>query len=344
MRAGGSETGSIAVIGDSTFLHSGLTGLLNAVHQRTNVTVLIQDNSITAMTGGQTNPGNERTLAGAETKPVDIAGICKALGVSRSRSSTRTTTRRVSTALKAGLAYDGPAVIITNRPCMLFPRKIGGEAFTVDEDVCNACQQCMKLGCPSLLAHRGRAQGPPQGDDRRGDLHRLLAVRAALQAGGDREGEGRCGVSARRDRRRRTARRGRRRPALPRRRGRRHHGRRRRRPGRDRGRRGHRRHGDAARRPRGQAVRDPRHEPARRQRELAHPHRRDRGRAEHQPRRGGLPARVRVGRGAARRAVRRARRRRHRQHAADRAAARLAGRHELPVRRGRAHGRRATGA
>ena len=65
------------------------------------------------------------------------------------------------TALKAGLAYDGPAVIITNRPCMLFPRKIGGEdAFTVDEDVCNACQQCMKLGCPSLshteAEHKGR--------------------------------------------------------------------------------------------------------------------------------------------------------------------------------------------
>ena len=149
-RAGGSEKGSIAVIGDSTFLHSGLTGLLNAVHQRTNVTVLIQDNSITAMTGGQTNPGNERTLAGAATKPVDIAAICKALGVEHIVIVDPYDYQACLDALKAGLAFDGPAVLITNRPCMLFPRKVGGAAYVVDEELCNACQQCMKLGCPSL--------------------------------------------------------------------------------------------------------------------------------------------------------------------------------------------------
>jgi indolepyruvate ferredoxin oxidoreductase alpha subunit len=159
-RAGGSETGSIAVIGDSTFLHSGLTGLLNAVHQRTDMTLLIQDNRITAMTGGQTNPGNERTLAGVETKPVDIAGICRALGVEHVVTVDPYDYQACLSALKAGLAFGGPAVIITNRPCMLFPSKLTGEAFTVDEDVCNACQQCMKLGCPSLLhveaEHKGR--------------------------------------------------------------------------------------------------------------------------------------------------------------------------------------------
>ncbi len=80
-RAGGSKKGSIAVIGDSTFLHSGLTGLVNAVHQGTNVTVLIQNNDITAMTGGQTHAGNEQTLAGAETTPIDLPAICTALGV-----------------------------------------------------------------------------------------------------------------------------------------------------------------------------------------------------------------------------------------------------------------------
>jgi indolepyruvate ferredoxin oxidoreductase alpha subunit len=124
------------------------------------MTLLIQDNSITAMTGGQTNPGNERTLAGAETKPVDIAGICTALGVEQVEIVDPYDYEACLTALKAGLAYEGPAVIITNRPCMLFPSKIGGEAFRVDEDVCNACQQCMKLGCPSLshteVEHKGR--------------------------------------------------------------------------------------------------------------------------------------------------------------------------------------------
>ena len=150
-RAGGSKKGSLAVIGDSTFLHSGLTGLLNAVHQRTNVTVLIQDNSITAMTGGQTNPGNERTLAGAETKPVDLAAICKALGVEYIDIVDPYDYEACLTALKAGLAYDGPAVIITNRPCMLFPSKVGADGvYEVDEEQCNACQQCMKLGCPSM--------------------------------------------------------------------------------------------------------------------------------------------------------------------------------------------------
>ena len=160
-RAGGSEKGSIAVIGDSTFLHSGLTGLLNAVHQRTNVTVLIQDNSITAMTGGQTNPGNEKTLAGAETKPVDLAAICGALGVEHIVTVDPYDYQACLDALKAGLSFDGPAVIITNRPCMLFPRKIAGdEHYVVDEELCNACQQCMKLGCPSLhhveAEHKGR--------------------------------------------------------------------------------------------------------------------------------------------------------------------------------------------
>jgi len=150
-RAGGSKKGSLAVIGDSTFLHSGLTGLLNAVHQRTNVTVLIQDNSITAMTGGQTNPGNERTLAGAKTKPVDLAGICKALGVEHIEIVDPYDYEACLAALKAGLAYDGPAVIITNRPCMLFPSKVGADGvYEVDEELCNACQQCMKLGCPSM--------------------------------------------------------------------------------------------------------------------------------------------------------------------------------------------------
>jgi indolepyruvate ferredoxin oxidoreductase alpha subunit len=160
-RAGGSKKGSLAVIGDSTFLHSGLTGLLNAVHNRTNVTVLIQDNSITAMTGGQSNPGNERTLAGAETKPVDLAGICKALGVEHIDIVDPYDYEACLTALKAGLAFDGPAVIITDRPCVLFPRKLGADGiYEVDEELCNACQQCLKLGCPSLhhtdAVHRKR--------------------------------------------------------------------------------------------------------------------------------------------------------------------------------------------
>ncbi len=160
-RAGGSAKGSIAVIGDSTFLHSGLTGLMNAVHQRADVTVLIQNNTITAMTGGQTNPGNEQTLAGVETRPVDLVAVCRALGVEQVEVVDPYDYEACLAALRAGLAYDGTAVIVTNRPCMLFPRKIGGDGpYQVDEDLCNACQQCLKLGCPSLrtieVTHKDR--------------------------------------------------------------------------------------------------------------------------------------------------------------------------------------------
>ena len=150
-RAGGSAKGSIAVIGDSTFLHGGMTGLLNAVHQRSDVTVLVQDNSITAMTGGQTNPVDDSTLSGVETKPVDLVAICRALGVEHIEVVDPYDYEACLAALRAGLAFEGPAVIITDRPCMLFPYKLAGESpYEVDEELCNACQQCLKLGCPSL--------------------------------------------------------------------------------------------------------------------------------------------------------------------------------------------------
>jgi indolepyruvate ferredoxin oxidoreductase, alpha subunit len=150
-RAGGAPKGSIAVIGDSTFLHSGITGLLNAVHQGADIVVLIQNNDITAMTGGQTNPGTARTLSGAPAAPVDLAAICRALGVRSVRDVDPYDYQACLDALREAQAFEGPAVVITNRPCMLFPRKVPGDgAFTVDEDLCNACQQCMKLGCPSL--------------------------------------------------------------------------------------------------------------------------------------------------------------------------------------------------
>jgi len=113
------------------------------------------------MTGGQTNPHNARTLAGSETKPVDLVAICRALGVEHVEVVDPYDYQACLDALKAGLAFEGPAVVITDRPCMLFPSKVAGlGAFTVDEELCNACQLCMSLGCPSLhhveAEHKGR--------------------------------------------------------------------------------------------------------------------------------------------------------------------------------------------
>ena len=159
-RAGGAPKGSIAVIGDSTFLHSGITGLLNAVHQGANVAVLIQNNDITAMTGGQTHAGTPKTLAGAPSMPVDLPALVSALGVRSVQVVDPYDYEACLAALRSALAFEGPAVVITNRPCMLFPRKIGGEdVYRVDEELCNACQQCMKLGCPSLLHSEAEFKG-----------------------------------------------------------------------------------------------------------------------------------------------------------------------------------------
>ncbi len=160
---GRNDAQSIAVIGDSTFLHSGITGLLNAVHQGTNITVLIQDNSITAMTGGQTNPGCQRTLAGASAEPVDLEGLCRALGVRSVQVVDPYEYEECLVALRSALAFRGPAVVITNRPCVLFPSKLRAAPFVVDEAACTACQRCLRLACPALswsdamVKHRHKA-------------------------------------------------------------------------------------------------------------------------------------------------------------------------------------------
>jgi indolepyruvate ferredoxin oxidoreductase, alpha subunit len=150
-RAGGHAKGALAVIGDSTFFHSGVAGLLNAVHQKTNVTLLIQDNSITAMTGGQTNPGCEGNLAGVETPRVDLPALCRALGVESVQTVDPYDLAACTDALMTALAFAGPSVVITNRPCTLFPRKVRADkTYEVDDEACTACQLCMKLACPAI--------------------------------------------------------------------------------------------------------------------------------------------------------------------------------------------------
>ena len=193
-RAGGSAKGSVAVIGDSTFLHSGLTGLLNAVHQRANVTVLIQNNSITAMTGGQTNPGNEKTLAGAETEPVDLVAIVRALGVrAASRRSTPTTTRpawrrsRRPGLRRAGRDHHQPALHALPAQD---PRR---RPFRGRRRALQRLPAMHEARMSVAAPHRGDPQGPPQGGDRARHLHGLLAVRATVQA--RRHHEGGCRMS-----------------------------------------------------------------------------------------------------------------------------------------------------
>jgi indolepyruvate ferredoxin oxidoreductase alpha subunit len=150
----------VAVIGDSTFLHSGMTGLLDVVYNQGTTTVIILDNRTTAMTGHQQHPGTGRNLKGELAPMVDLEEICRALGVKdvvvvdphdlkATRKAVREATRRRK-----------PSVIIARRPCVMLPEfRVEGKPPKVDPAVCSACGLCLDLGCPAIVCQEdGRAQ------------------------------------------------------------------------------------------------------------------------------------------------------------------------------------------
>jgi indolepyruvate ferredoxin oxidoreductase, alpha subunit len=149
--SGGAEGPVVATIGDSTFLHGGIPGLIEAVYSNANVTVLILDNGTTAMTGGQEHPGTGRTLQGTATPAVDLVALCKAIGVEDIRVVDPYDIAATNGALDAAVANRGPSVVITNRPCVEAPVKVRDLPFLVDLEACTACQACMALGCPSIV-------------------------------------------------------------------------------------------------------------------------------------------------------------------------------------------------
>jgi indolepyruvate ferredoxin oxidoreductase alpha subunit len=142
----------VAVIGDSTFLHSGMTGLLDVVYNRGTTTVIIMDNRTTAMTGHQEHPGTGRTLKGDPTAMVDLKKICQALGVTDVAEVDPHDLKATRQAVKRAVGRRQPSVIITRRPCIL-SREAGKTAapLSVDEDVCTACGLCLELGCPAIV-------------------------------------------------------------------------------------------------------------------------------------------------------------------------------------------------
>jgi len=139
-----------AAIGDSTFFHSGITSLLDVIYNKGNVNVIIMDNRITAMTGGQQNPGTGLTLQMEETHAVDIVELVKALGCERVREVDPFDLEGTKAALKEEIAYEGPSVLVTKRPCIQLFRQDPNEVRTVDTDACIGCKLCLKLGCPSI--------------------------------------------------------------------------------------------------------------------------------------------------------------------------------------------------
>lgn len=138
------------VIGDSTFFHSGITGLIDAVHNKTPFVTCILDNRVTAMTGHQNNPSTGKTISGDPTHHVDLRALCAACGVTRISEVDAWNIEQMQTALQAHWEYDEPSVLIVRRDCVEWART-KETPYTVDQEMCVGCKSCVRLGCPAII-------------------------------------------------------------------------------------------------------------------------------------------------------------------------------------------------
>jgi len=143
---------NIAVLGDSTFFHTGMPALLNVAYNKSSTVTIILDNRTTAMTGHQANPGTGRTLQGQETSEVQFEALARAMGIERVHTVDSYDLAEVEAALKDCLEADGPAVIVARRACSLMP-EVRREwiPLRVDEARCNGCGLCFRVGCPAVV-------------------------------------------------------------------------------------------------------------------------------------------------------------------------------------------------
>lgn len=158
-KAGGSESEhkTACVIGDSTFMHSGMTGLVNIAYNNSNSTVIILDNSITGMTGHQQNPTTGYNIKGDPAAAVNLEDLCHAIGIHRVRVVDPYNLKECDEVLKEELAADEASVIISRRPCVLLKYVKPKPPVKVDADKCVSCKMCMKLGCPAISMKQGKA-------------------------------------------------------------------------------------------------------------------------------------------------------------------------------------------
>ena len=140
---------SVAVIGDSTFCHSGVTGLMDAVYNRSNVTVIILDNRTTGMTGHQNHPATGKTIKNEPTYELDLEQVCRAVGVKSVNTVDPNDIGTFEKVLKEELLKEEVSVIIAKRPCVLLTKKLY-ESFVIT-DKCKNCKMCLKLGCPAIV-------------------------------------------------------------------------------------------------------------------------------------------------------------------------------------------------
>ena len=153
-----SEGKTVAVIGDSTFMHSGMTGLANIAYNQSNSTVIILDNSITGMTGHQQNPTTGYNIKGDPAGKIDLEALCRAMGFNRVRVVDPYDLKACDQAVKEELAANEPSVIISRRPCALLKYVKHKAPLAVNKDKCIGCKSCMKIGCPAISIKEGKAR------------------------------------------------------------------------------------------------------------------------------------------------------------------------------------------
>jgi len=160
MRHAGKPLKQVAVIGDSTFFHSGITGLIDLLYNNCHSCVIILDNSITAMTGHQQHPGTGKTLLGEPTKKIDLFNLIKnGMGVENCFVVDGYDLKQLKETIKTEMLKPEPSVIIVRRPCILLFKKIEWSPMRVDPDKCTKCHLCLKIGCPAISSNgNGKAR------------------------------------------------------------------------------------------------------------------------------------------------------------------------------------------
>lgn len=156
-RGAEAEKKSVAVIGDSTFIHSGVTSLIDIAYNRSNSVVIILDNSITGMTGHQQNPTTGYNIKGDPAAAVDLEVLCRAVGIGRVRVVDPYDLKAVTAALKEELQAEEPSVIISRRPCALLKYVKHSAPLKADPEKCIGCKACMGIGCPAISMRGGKA-------------------------------------------------------------------------------------------------------------------------------------------------------------------------------------------
>ncbi|MEY8326519.1 indolepyruvate ferredoxin oxidoreductase subunit alpha [Lachnospiraceae bacterium 54-11] len=149
---------TVAVIGDSTFIHSGVTGLINIAYNESNATVIILDNSITGMTGHQQNPTTGYNLKGDPCTKIDLESLCHAVGIRRVKVVDPYDMETCKAVITEELSAEEPSVIISRRPCALLKYVKHPGPICSDSEKCKGCKACMNIGCPAISMENGKAK------------------------------------------------------------------------------------------------------------------------------------------------------------------------------------------